>query len=661
VISFLTSTLELSLFLLIAVCAGPLLIVRLATRMYSEAEYLLCCAALGVILIQLVVSLALLTNHFRLALILGLLFIGLVGLKGFRTTAQMISRIFLHAWNAPRLERLLSSTAVLVILIQYVAAMAPLTASDALHYHFAVPAQILQKGFHADFFLSHSFFCGQSHTLILLGLALGGEKFAMGLVFVGGILAAAAIFCLARRWINLRWAWVITLTFLLTPVVFWHLASPGAPDLWMSFFTVLAVLVISRMREFSGMVTTAVMLAGCLAGAIAGAKYTGCFVAASLLVALMVELRSFSSAVIFTVASLAAGFWPYLRNIVWAGDPFFPFLLPRISPDHVNSSALSSYLADTTSGIPKSIFQFVEFLFFARIDPGRLGFFQFFGPLVLALSPLLFRSVRNTPLWRVILITWSISATVIGIRSGMARFSLPIFPLAITAVIASSVTMKSSKGKVLRLLAVTSIVLFLSAGFFGLLVYVRNPLRASLGLISRENYLREYAPDYQAEEFTNRFFENQPTNGNVLVFMRHVYHLKIPFLYGDPKASWAIDPSRLQNPEQWRTFLSKNNITWVVRSPSYPASISVPLDDLEKSGALMPRARTEVENFTGKRMSGVRERSEVVILQVMDEMKSSSANKEDERATAKLVLDTCLSAPQFKEEGVAPGGQPLVN
>ena len=195
------------------------------------------------------------------------------------------------------------------------------------------------------------------------------------------------------------------------------------------------------------------------------------------------ELRSFSKALLFTTAAVFAGCWHYLRNIVWAGDPFFPFLLPRLSPHHVNATALVSYLADTGKGAPHNSLQFLEFISFTRVDPGSVGFFQFFGPLVLAFSPLLLRTVRNTSLWRVCLITWIVFATIFGLRSGLIRYLLAVFPLALAAVMSAVFSLNNTPHRLFRFVSVSSIALFLSAGFFGLLVYAKKPVKASLGFV----------------------------------------------------------------------------------------------------------------------------------------------------------------------------------
>lgn len=613
-ISLLAAGVGMAAFLLLATSLGYKFIGALVEPIESKTEQLLLCVATGVIGIQLLVMLALITNHVRAALVpllsLAILFSG----TSIQPVIRMLSGILRRIREASEVETLLGSSFTLVVVIEFLSAMAPLTASDALHYHFAVPAQILRNGFRPDFFLSDGFLCGESHLLILMGLAFGSERLAMGLVLLGGILSAVATFCLARRWISRHWAWITTLSFLLTPLVFWQVSSPGAPDLWMVLFTIAAVLVISKARELRGLGPA--VIAGCLAGGIAGAKYTGCFIAAALFVALLVEMRSFAAGLCFAASALFTGIWPYLRNALWTGDPLFPFLLHRLSPTHVNSNALFWYMAATGAGTHIGLVQIAKSLVFAGVDPNRLGFFQFFGPLVLAFSPLLFRTVRNTPVWRATLIVWLVSVACIGSSSGMARFQLPIFPLALAASITGVAALNDTHFKLLRIAAVSSIAIVLLAGFAGLLIYTRNPVKATLGLISRENYLRQFAPEYQASEFTNDFFQHHPSDGNILVFNRHLYYFRVPFIYGFPAANWGIDPSALQTPDQWREFFSENHITWVIRNPRFPPALAVQLEGMERDGELVPVAQTEVENFLGKRIAGVRERTQLVILRV---------------------------------------------
>ena len=198
----------------------------------------------------------------------------------------------------------------------------------------------------------------------------------MGLLFLGGVLAAATA-CVAYRWMDRKTARLVALVLLITPVVFWEISAAGAPDLWMSFYTTIGVLVISRYREMPRMPLA--IAAGALAGGVAGAKYTGCLGAASLAAAFLWEARSAARTVLFELSALAVGVWPYARNLMWTGDPVFPFLLRYISPERVNAYTLASYLADTGASEHKEFWQLAAFPLFAAIDPAHLGFWQFSG------------------------------------------------------------------------------------------------------------------------------------------------------------------------------------------------------------------------------------------------------------------------------------------
>src|SRR4029077_11831808 len=224
------------------------------------------------------------------------------------------------------------------LVLELVASLAPLTGSDALHYHFATEQLILEQGFHPIFFLTHSFLCGQGHLLILLGLGLGSEALAMSFLFLGGALAALSVACLAARWVPRLYAMGFALLFLLTPLVFWQISSSGAPDIWMAAFAGTAVLIISATREDAN--SRHALLAGFIAGGVAGAKYTGCLIAAALALAFLAEYRSAFKGLLFTLAALISGIWPFARNLIWTGDPVFPMLLSRLFPERVNPYAM---------------------------------------------------------------------------------------------------------------------------------------------------------------------------------------------------------------------------------------------------------------------------------------------------------------------------------
>src|SRR5487761_23441 len=605
------------LFTLTAASLGHRLLRMWSLEFPSNAEHLCCSIAVGVICTEVLLFFSQLTGHIRLGILGALAIVFIVGALDFAAVFQRFAGEWHRLRHASPGEKSLAAAVTALLLLEFLAAVAPLTGSDALHYHFTAPLLILEHGFHPNFFLSHSFFCGQSHLLILFGLALGSARLALGLLFLGGLASAAAAACLARLWVTRPWAWVVALIFLSTPVVFWQISSAGAPDLWMAFFVTTAVIVISRLRERN--TATYAILAGILAGGVAGTKYTGCIVAASLALSFLWESRSLLRTAIFISGALGAGVWPYARNAIWTGDPMFPFLLHWLAPQRVSAFALASYLADTGAGAPRSLWQLIKFPFFAAIDLSHAGFWQFLGPLVLAFAPLLILVVRNTPTWRTSLIVWFFSALGIGATSGMMRFLLPVLPIALAAAVAGVATIETVRWRFARLASIASVCFFVAFGAAGFILYSRAALSVIGGSTSRNVYLSQHAPNYEESQFVNQILAGAGNDEKTLVFMRHLYYLRVPFVYGNPSASWAIDPSRFQTPDEWKVFFRAQGIRWVVRTSTYPAEIAGPLLQLEAQGDLIPLAQCVVSDFVGTtRISGARQQIPVVILHVKE-------------------------------------------
>src|SRR5580658_8161840 len=190
------------LFVFVTTAFGHRLLRLCSLEIPDSAEHLLCSAALGVIGLEILLFLNELCGNIRAGAMVVVAAVILVAATDFAAVSRRVSELLSSVLNESKLEKTLASLLGLVLLVQGFAAMAPLTGSDALHYHFTAPSLILQTGFHPNFFLSHSFFFGQSHLLILMGLAFGSSQLAMGLIFLGGMLAAAACACLMRRWAN---------------------------------------------------------------------------------------------------------------------------------------------------------------------------------------------------------------------------------------------------------------------------------------------------------------------------------------------------------------------------------------------------------------------------------------------------------------------------
>jgi hypothetical protein len=143
---------------------------------------------------------------------------------------------------------------------------------------------------------------------------------------------------------------------------------------------------------------------------IASGKYPGCIIAAAFAPAVARELRSKAAFALFSLGPLVAGIWPYLRNFVWTHNPVFPFLSPALSPALLTAYAVKALASNAGASSIHGPAQLFPFLFFAAMQKHSPGFWDFFGPAVLALAPLLLFVIRNARAWRVALLVWFCSS-----------------------------------------------------------------------------------------------------------------------------------------------------------------------------------------------------------------------------------------------------------
>jgi hypothetical protein len=375
-----------------------------------------------------------------------------------------------------------------VVALDALMAMAPLTGSDALHYHFTVPALWLRNGFGPLYDIITSFGVGQAHMLIALGLALGSDHIALGLILLGGIFSAASLYVLARNWMSLERSLIVTLVFLLSPIAFWQMTVSGAPDIWMMFYTIAAIFAAARGISLRSLRWAAV--AGFLAGAVGGSKYPSLVIPATLAIVFLAESRSLWLAIISSVASFTAGAWPLLRNAWWTGDPFFPYASNLFKPRTMNTYTLAETLVDTHKASGQhGILGWLEYPFRMVLDGQKYGVGHYFGPLVLLFVPLLLLAYRPTPLFRVAAWIWAAMFLSNQASSQMSRFLLPVFGIAL-AITFSGVESVSKLGRpILRLACTASIAIFLLFGAASFAAYARDFLPVSVGMESREHFL----------------------------------------------------------------------------------------------------------------------------------------------------------------------------
>jgi len=587
---------------LAAIAFGNRILQLLHLRAARPFEQALFAAGVSFALLQVVVLALAVTGVLQRKFVLCLLFaVAILAGTGWAIVIELLTSVknLLASVKSSKPTLICFVAVVTVIVLDGFMAMAPLNGSDAMHYHFVAPALWLRSGFKPLFSTTLSFATGQSHMLVLFGMALGSDRIAMGLIFVGGLLTAGSLYVLAREWLSPEWSLLAGLSFLLTPMVFWQMTVSGAPDIWMAFYTTLAVLAAARSIPIRS--SRLAMLAGLFAGAAAGSKFTAWPIPASVILILLVEWRSLRPMIASTLAALMAGTGCILRNYVWTGDPFFPFLTRSLIPHSVNAYALAAVLADTrpaaSYGTSVSWLAY-PFLLVLRGDDYGAG--HYFGPLVLCFAPLLILAYRPTPLFRIAACVWGGMLLCSIDPPQMARFLLPVFPVALAVSFAGVASVALSR--VMRLACGAAIAAFLLFGVISFGIYAKNFLPVTLGLESQEQFLRRAAPQYQEAEFINRTLEGKP--GSVLVFLRYTYYIRVNYTQGDPLFSWEVDPEKLRTPGDILDWLRRSGVRWVARTGPFPAPLRSALETLQADGTFHLVAAAEVESFEGFRIDG---------------------------------------------------------
>ena len=256
----------------------------------------------------------------------------------------------------PRLSSA-DSVAVLVLAVVLAALLASAVASglsapprgwDVLTYHLPRAVSWLQHGDLGAYGPEAAFYPGNAELLVLMGLFTGTDRLVPLIQAPFLVLAALALFALARTIGARRWsAAIASLVFVASPMAFFH-STVAKNDLIVAALALSGVLFLLRSLEPNGkrnIRTWEISLAGLSLGLTVGTKYTILpFVAVLTLIVLTLFLvrgvglrsraqgnrsRGDTARTISAFAvclALPSAFW-YVRNLLVTGSPVAPLLL----------------------------------------------------------------------------------------------------------------------------------------------------------------------------------------------------------------------------------------------------------------------------------------------------------------------------------------------
>jgi hypothetical protein len=157
---------------------------------------------------------------------------------------------------------------------------------------------------------------------------------------------------------------------------------------------------------------------------------------------------------------------------------------------------------------------------------------------------------------------------------------------------------------------------FLTFGIGSNILYARDFLPVALGFESKEVFLRRMASDYPMSAFINQKLGD--SNDRVMIFYRHMYYLRSPFINGNPDTSWVMHPERHSDSAELYQLLRELDVQYVLRAPDYPSVLVEAFKELEQNGQLYVVDKTTVSTIYGMRIDGLTSEREIVLLKLAD-------------------------------------------
>ena len=418
----------------------------------------------------------------------------------------------------------------------------PFEAFDALLYHLAQPARILQDGGLRAINIAPFWFPSLSENLYLWALAFGSERATQMMHLAWAVLSTLLLW----HWAVKTWNAEIgrkTLLLLAGIPSLPMLASWAYADMALVFYATAALYTLTFYESTKSPLW--LQIAGIMAGLAMGVKYTSFIVplTGGLLILFWRGrefIQAMNHAAQFSILALIVAFPWYTRNGIIMGNPFYPFLFGGRYWDNF----LSVWYADAGTGIGWNALQIFLLPLNAILGHHDVTFFDGrLGPLFLILVPftlatLISRSLqgsdRGLSLQAIgLFATVSFAAWTFGVINSsalwQARLLLPaLIPFAIpTALGWESLMRLDTPNLRISFLSNALIAIVIAFTVFDNAVFVlqRNPLAVAFGAQSREQYIARINPSYAR---LIQLMDKLPADANV-------YSLFEPRSYGLPR------------------------------------------------------------------------------------------------------------------------------
>lgn len=445
-------------------------------------------------------------------------------------------------------------------------ACAPPTDFDTLVYHLAFPKIFLARGTIApESSALFGFYALNSQMLGAIALAVRGELAAQWLNLGHAALYLGWTAAIARR-LRPGAAW-LALPALAVQPVFQRVGSGAASDFAASAQILGAFWFFMNARDNARPARWS-LLAGMIAGFAAGTKQTGAW-AVLLLGAGHLATPGLRRAapVYIAAASLCGAPW-YLRNLLWTGNPVWPYMATLFGGGQAALDTWARVRASVTEGVPRTALNLLLLPVLLVVKPAAFLYEpQWLMGSVWALIGLRWRALDARA--RLALLLAGGYALLWFLVYQHWRFMLPA--AALLAAVAASCALELWSRPGGRLVAALAGLLV----FFPLARLGRgNELFGALGLrsavaperSSRDRYLDLALGPYY--ELCRRANALVPPDGKILLYRdARGYYLDREYAWGNPHDPGVVDYAAYANESELAAALREKGITHILFNP----------------------------------------------------------------------------------------------
>ncbi|HQK84118.1 MAG TPA: hypothetical protein PLK24_09290 [Atribacter sp.] len=447
----------------------------------------------------------------------------------FKNSVEVLTEGLSHIKRFPEIWRGFSfikkfffTAGALALMLAFLQTLTPPWDYDGLMYHLQGPRLFLDAGKIIPIpenWLTYYPFIWQ--MLNMLGMGLGSDIVAKVINFSFLIILLLSTYAFCKKWISEITGFLSIALLLGTPILITWGVLAYVDIAWSvtQFLAINFALLWSKERS-----TKFLLLAGVFQGLALSTKYMALwglgiivlFICLQFLknIKSLTDLKSLTKEALCFVffAVLFASPW-YLKNIIWTGNPIFPFFLQQKSINPVELEFAMDYTRSFGTGknwydyllLPISLYiKYYQFgTFLGDVDfPNPVFLSVFILPFIKSKIPQEIRKlVGSLSFFAIMLfITWAT-----GMQQN--RFLLPVYPLAsiLSAVSITTIINKSSFKKIFRVLTLGIIggTIFVSFVVIGRLLAITHPLKVLLGAESKAKFLGNIIDDFKGIEYIN--------------------------------------------------------------------------------------------------------------------------------------------------------------